>query len=245
MKTISVYHRPASLDEAVSLLARAGVTTTLVAGGTALNTVDLPPNTEVVDIQDVVASTVERQGDRVVYGAMLRLADLIAADETPPLLAELAKREGPNTLRNAATIGGTIAEGDWESELLSGLLVHDATVSVTGHEDPIPLPDLFANWSLLDRSVITAVSVAIGGETTSARTGRTPADTSIVAAAGRIVENGLHVALSGVAATPVLVDPSDLSSLEPPADFRGSGEYRREIAGILVARVVAQLGGAS
>ncbi|MDJ0953172.1 MAG: FAD binding domain-containing protein [Acidimicrobiia bacterium] len=245
MKTISVYHRPDSLDEAVLLLERPGVTTTLIAGGTTLNTVALPPKTEVVDIQDVVTATAARQGDRVVYGAMLRLADLIAADETPPLLAELAKREGPNTLRNAATIGGTVAEGDSESELLSGLLVHDARVSISGHDDPIPLPELFADWSLLDRSVILSVSVAIGGETASARTGRTPADTSIVAAAGRVVGGGLNVAVSGVAATPILVDPSDLSTLQPPADFRGSSEYRREIAEVLVTRVVAQLGGAS
>ncbi len=245
MKTISAYHRPTSLDEAVSLLARAGVTTTLIAGGTTLNTVDLPPNTEVVDVQDVVAATVERRGDRVVYGAMLRLADLVDAAETPPLIADLARREGPNTLRNAATIGGTVAEGDWESELLAGLLVHDAKVSVTGHEADIALPDLFADWSLLDRSVITSVSVAIGGETASARTGRTPADVPIVAAAGRLVAGGVRVALTGVAATPVLVDASAPLALQPPADFRGSAAYRREIAEVLTARVVAQLGGAS
>ena len=245
MRTITSYHRPASLDEAVSLLSRADATTTVIAGGTALNTVELPPGTEVVDIQDVVGTTIRREGDRVVFDAMARLADVIADADTPPLLVELARREGPNTLRNASTIGGTVAEGDWESELLAGLLVHEATVSLTGRDDEIPLTDLFADWSLLDRAIITSVSVAIGGETASARTGRTPADTSIVAAAGRIVEDGLLVALTGVAAEPILVDHSDLGALSPPADFRGSSEYRLELARVLTARVVADLGGAS
>ncbi len=245
MQAITSYHRPASIDEAISLLERADVTTTVVAGGTALNTVALPPGTEVVDIQNVVGSAVERIEDRVTYGAMTRLADVVSDPATPPLLAELALREGPNTLRNASTIGGTVAEGDWESELLAGLLVHDTRVAVTGQANEVALADLFADWSLLDRAIITSVSVAIGGETASARTGRTPADTSIVAVAGRIVPDGTRLAVTGVADTPVLVEPGDLQSLDPPADFRGSSEYRRELAGILTARVVAALGGVS
>jgi CO/xanthine dehydrogenase FAD-binding subunit len=245
MHAITSYHRPGSIDEAASLLGRSDVTTTVVAGGTALNTVALPAGTEVVDIQNIVGSTIELAGDRVSFGAMARLTDVIENTSTPPLLAELARREGPNTLRNASTIGGTVAEGDWESELLAGLLVHQARVSITGQSNDLALSDLFADWSLLDRAIITEVSVAIGGETASARTGRTPADTSIVAAAGRLVPGGLLLALTGVASTPILVAPDDVQSLRPPADFRGSSEYRRELAGVLTNRVITRLGGAS
>lgn len=244
MKTIAAYHRPASVEDAVSLLSRADVTTTVVAGGTALNTVDLPAQTEVVDIQEAVGAEIDRRGDRVVYGAMARLTDLIEHEATPPLLVELARREGPNTLRNASTVGGTVAEGHTESELVAGLLVHDAAVTVSGNDSEIPLEELMADWSLLDRAVITSVSVGIGGETASDRTGRTPADASIVAAAARVVAGGTRVALTGVAASPVLVDPNNLSSLTPPADFRGSSEYRLELAEVLTKRVIARLGGA-
>ena len=104
MQAITAYHRPASLDEAISLLERADVTTTVVAGGTALNTAELPTGTEVVDIQEIVGSAVELTGDRVRYGAMVRLTDVVDDPNTPPLLAELARREGPNTLRNASRL---------------------------------------------------------------------------------------------------------------------------------------------
>jgi len=247
MNTITSYHRPATLDEAVSLLSRSDVTTTVVAGGTALNATDLPANIEVVDLQAVVTQGIDRQGDQVRYGAMTRLQDLIDHADTPPLLAELARREGPNTLRNASTIGGTVAEGASESELVAGLLVHETSLTIvdsTGTKD-IALEELLADFSVLDRAVITTVSVTIGGETASARTGRTPADTSIVAVAGRIVPSGVRVALTGVASTPVLVDVDNLASLNPPADFRGTSEYRLELAEVLVARVVNQLGGAA
>ncbi len=246
MKTIAAYHRPDSLNGAISLLARPDVATTVIAGGTALNTGELAPDTEVVDIQQAVTTDVVRRGDRVVYGAMTRLTDLIDHYETPPLLAELARREGPNTFRNAATIGGTVAAAHPESELLVGLLVHDATITVNSGNDEISVSAIMADRSLLDRAIITSVSVQIGGETAADRTGRTPADAAIVAAAARLTPTGdLRVALAGVAATPVLVDPDDLDSLHPPADFRGSSEYRLELARVLTGRVVARLGGVS
>lgn len=246
MQTISSYHRPSGLKEALTLLGRSEANTVVIAGGTMVTPTDLPVGTEVVDIQAAVANTVDDHGDSVTIGGMTRLQDLIDSSATPSLLAELALREGPNTLRNAATIGGTVATANPESELLAGLLVHDATVTIERLDGPdeLPLAELLANRTLLSGGIISSISVASGGETSSARTGRTPADTSIVAAAGRVVADGFRVALTGVAATPVVVDPNDLANLNPPADFRGTAEYRRELAGILSKRVVDLLGGA-
>jgi CO/xanthine dehydrogenase FAD-binding subunit len=247
MPRISEYHRPSNLDEALDLLHREGVTTVVLAGGTTLNTFDFQAATEVVDIQRVVGASMRREGGRLLIGAGVRLMDFIESGITPPLLAELARREGPNTLRNAATVGGTLAAADRESELVAGFLVHDAEVVVAERADTslLPLANLLADRSLLQGAIITEVSVAIGGETASARTGRSPADTSIVAAAGRVVPDGFRIALTGVADTPILVDPDGLNNLNPPGDFRGTSEYRRELAQILTRRVMAQLGGAT
>ncbi len=246
MQRISSYHRPSGLGEALTLLGRSGVNTVVIAGGTMVTAGDLPAGTEVVDIQAAVAGTVDVHGDRVTMGSMTRLQDLIDSPATPSLLAELALREGPNTIRNASTIGGTVAAANPESELLAGLLVHDATVTIERPDGPdeVPLAELLANRALLSGGIISSISVVGGGETSSARTGRTPADTSIVAAAGRVVPDGFRVALTGVAATPILVDPDNLADLDPPSDFRGTAGYRRELARILSKRVVDLLGGA-
>ena len=81
-----------------------------------------------------------------------------------------------------------------------------------------------------------------GGETADARVARTPADTPIVAAVGRRDEEGnVRMALCGVADIPILVDPDEIENVDPPADFRGSAEYRRQMAGVLGGRVLAAL----
>ena len=247
MRMISEYHRPSQLDEALNLLGRPDVATAVIAGGTVVTATEYPTTTEVVDIQSVVGSGIERRGDRVSFEAMTRLQDVVDHAETPPLIAELARREGPNTLRNASTIGGAVAEANAESELVAGLLVHEGTVTVarlSGYEE-LTIEALLADYALLDGAIITAVSAAIGGETASARTGRTPEDTSIVAVAGRIVANGLRLAATGVAPTPVMIDPANLNALAPPEDFRGSAGYRKELVATLTKRVVGQLGGAA
>jgi CO/xanthine dehydrogenase FAD-binding subunit len=247
MQAISGYHRPSGLDEALALLNREDVASVVVGGGTTIAARSHQTATEVVDIQSCVDASIEPSPERVRYGAMVRLQDLIDHPATPPLLAETARREGPNTLRNAATVGGVVATAHWESELYAALLVHDTTIKIAlpDHAAEVSLQELLGDPSLLERGIVTSVSAEVRGESASARSGRTPADTSIVAALGRVVASGLRLGLTGVAAHPVVVDSADLHSLDPPADFRGSSEYRMELAKTLTARVIDLLGGAA
>ena len=53
------------------------------------------------------------------------------------------------------------------------------------------------------------------------------------------MDHGRRVALTGVARTPVLVEQGD--ELDPIADFRGSSEYRRALAEVLLARAVEEI----
>lgn len=248
MAIIHSYHRPATLDAALSLLGRKDVETTLLAGGTALNAEQDRAPTDVVDLQGVGLDTITLDGEQMTVGAMVRLQDLIDHPATPLLVADAARREGPNTLRNAATVGGTIAMRGPESELLAGLLVHEATVSVAvfGEVQELPLDALLADAATTAGGIITGTTFATSGTGHIERTGRTPADEAIVAAVGRRSRDGaVTVALTGVAATPVLISPSDIDGLEPPGDFRGSPEYRNALAGILTGRVVTALEAAS
>jgi CO/xanthine dehydrogenase FAD-binding subunit len=120
--------------------------------------------------------------------------------------------------------------------------VHDATVRVAGPDGvfSLALTALLADRSRLAGRIITAVTIDTGGVTAAVRAGRTPADRAIVAAVVRHTSTGeLRIALTGVAATPVVIAAIDsIDELRPPGDFRGSSEYRRALAGTHTARAL-------
>lgn len=245
MTAIKTYHRPQDMDEAIGLLTQPGVTTAVLAGGTELNVDKAEAVDAVVDLQALGLEGIEQKGDRLIIRAMTRLQALVESGNTPDLIRETAHREGPNTFRNQGTIGGVIANADSESELLAAMLVSEAEVSVQTQSGvrTLALSAVLADvdGSLAD-GILTAVSLAIAGQTTSGRVARTPADKPIVAAVGRKKEDGqLLLALCGLADTPILVNPDQIASLDPSADFRGSSEYRKQMATVLSERVVEEL----
>jgi len=246
MPQVKAYHRPANVNEALKLLARPNINTIIIAGGTYINP-NMPEMVdEVVDLQTVGLTNIDYTGKGLSLGAMTRLQTIVTDDRTPPLLREAARREGPNTLRNAATVGGTVASPYKDSELLAALLVFNAEVKVqtSGDTKKIPLVDFLLDVpTALSGGLVTAISLASMGKTASARVGRTPADRPIVAALARLGEDGkIRLALTGVANTPVLVDSNNVkAAINPTGDFRGSTEYRRQMAATLAKRVVDEL----
>lgn len=248
MPTIRAYHRPTTLEEALALVSHADLEATVLAGGTVLNAQPDQDPIDVVDLQELGLDDVSPSGERLEIGAMTRLQALADHHLVPAVVRDLARREAPSTLRNAATVGGTVGAADPESELLAGLLTYEATVTVVHSigSESIALDELLADRSHLGLGIITSVSIAVDGDAAAERTGRTPADRPIVLAVGRRTgEGALRLALTGVAATPVLVDPAAIAALEPPSDFRGSSGYRKHLAGVLVGRVLARLGESS
>lgn len=250
MAQLKAYHRPSSVEEALQLLARPQVSTAVVAGGTHLNARLSDSIEEVIDLQAVGLDGVEFNGDRLTLGAMVRIQTLVENSHVPALIRDLAQREGPNTFRNQGTVGGLISAADPDSELLAALLVFEAEVEVrsTGGARRLALPDFLANVSTaLDGGLLISVSLAATGQGAAERAARTPADSPIVAAVGRRGKEGqIRLALCGVAKTPILVSPNAdqlKSQLNPPGNFRGSSEYRRQIAVVLARRVIAELEG--
>lgn len=237
--TVTAYWRPETLAEALDLLEHP--TATVLAGGTQLNTLPSEHTREVVDLQAIGLEGVEQgPGDTVRIGAMTSLQQLVDSD-LPDVIREAARRELPSTLRSQATLGGCIVTAEWDSELLTALLVHEASVelaSLRGAETA-SLDVLLTGLPLAAGQLVVAVTVATSGRSAAARTARTPADRPIVAACARASTHGLRVALAGVAPTPVLHVPG--GPLQPPDDFRGSGDYRRALADVLVARVVKEV----
>lgn len=263
LPSVLAYHRPTTLDEAVALLAEPR--RRAIGGGTVAvpeGRIATAAGVELVDLQALGLDAVSIEGDRLVIGAMVRLGDLAGTStptnpdipEVPELISDLARRELPSTLRNQATIGGTVALGDGDSLLLAGLLVHGAMVHLHG-QAPMPLEQSLEEC--VGARIVTAVSIELDdrssdhvsaegasseGGSAVAGTGRTPADTPIVAAVARRSGEVTRVALTGMAPSPILVDPADpIVGLEPPGDFRGSTSYRQHLATTLTTRVLGEL----
>jgi CO/xanthine dehydrogenase FAD-binding subunit len=244
MPQLKAYHRPTTIEETLNLLRREEVHTAVLAGGTYLNAHLDPLIDEVVDLQAAGLGRVEHGNDRSTYGAMVRLQTIVDDEQAPTLLRQTAYRAGSNTFRHMATIGGAVAGADWESELIAALLVYEAAVEIRHtHPSWLSLADFLKDSSgELKKGLITAVSLATTGTAACERVARTPADAPIVSAVARQDENGtIRLALCGVATTPVLVDPAQVASLMPPADFRGSTSYRRQMAITLSQRVLGAL----
>lgn len=244
MALVSAYRRPATLTEALALLGRPG--TVVLGGGTMVTTTAAGP-VVMVDLQDLGLGRIEvTAGGRVRAGAMVTLGRLGGSPAAPAAVREAARRELPSTLRAQATLGGCVATGAADSELLATLLVHDCSVTVTGRGGTreFTLAEILGSLPLAAGWIVTAVSFAAGGVTRAARTARTRADRPIVAAVARLTGDGeRRLALAGVATAPVLADPADpAAGLEPPGDFRGSPEYRRLLAAVLAARALEAIG---
>ncbi len=246
METIVGYHRPESVEEALALLNRGNLRSVVLAGGTWINTVEFPQPVEIIDLQGIGLGEIRTDETFVEIGAMVRLAQVARDTAIPQILQELARREGPNTVRNMATVGGAIAAAHPESEFVAGCLVYQGRVILSrpgGVTETVGLVDLLDDHSMLDGSIITTLRIETDGLGVAERTGRTPSDSSIVTAVARRAPDGrIDLALTGVASTPILVPVSDTRGLDPPGDFRGSREYRRHLAGTLSARVIEQLG---
>lgn len=238
------YYRPRTLEEALALSARADAV--ILGGGTTANTHPGRSAVVVVDLQALDLDGIETDGGWIRFGATTRLQEVVDSDRVPEVLRDLARLEAPSTIRNAATVGGTIGTADPESPLLTGLLAFGARVSVArvGSISDCPLEEILDDPRVLGGAVITSVMVPARGRAAAHGTARTPMDRPIVmAVAHRDADGAIRTAVSGVAPHPVLVDPQQIANLDPPADFRGSSSYRAHLAAVLTARALTAVGG--
>ncbi len=269
MLRINEYHRPQTLDEALALLQRSRASVPL-AGGTDLIPSRAPYAQAVVDLQALGLDELSVEGFHMHIGATVPLQRLVESPLVGELLAEAARLEGPITYRNAATVGGGIASGDVLSHVLIALLALDAEVhlrlpdpATVSLDRILDDPHKFLDGGLI--TGVTALSPDGAPGTAMARVARTPRDRPIVAAAVCVICEGercggAHIALAGVADRPIRIyeaeerlkgQPFDrelvdatlkavVEHLKPPSDFKGSSEYRREMAAVLTRRALLE-----
>jgi carbon-monoxide dehydrogenase medium subunit len=263
-KQPTAYYRPNNLPEALRLLQQAD--TLPLAGGTKLIAADITE--AVVDLQDLGLNQAKVDGETMKIGATMTLADLTAVlteepDDSPaPLLLKAIHQAGPNTYRNTATLGGSIASRLADSELLAALLVLDATVSLNTPDVVEMSVAAYLNGAERPFGLITAIHIPWHtGQFASERVARTPADYAIVSVTAWLAEEGAtRLAATGIEALPVrmsgveqaVAGGIDEGSMETavaaakaqcthPGDFRGDTSYRANMAAVLTRRVLAAL----
>jgi len=242
MAILQEYYRPATVAEAVSLLAESGGRLAPLAGGAELvgqlETRATPAIQGVVDLRDLGLDGIDADGDALRLGATATLTDVmeheVAGAMAGGILSRAARGEGPVNLRNAATVGGVVAGAAPDSEFYAALLALSATVTIRGRAGESTA--LLADLGEID-GLVTAVSIPLmDGRSGLARIAITPSDRPIVAAVAITGDGFERVALCGVADRPVLYG----AALDPAGDFKASGEYRRAMAEVVTRRALAE-----
>lgn len=252
------YHRPRTLDEALAFLEE-GVP---LGGGISL-TPRRRDLRSVVDLQDLGLDTLEVTEKGLQAGASVNLQSLVDFESGIPLaLREVCRLEAGWNLRNAATLAGTIMAADGRSPLATALSALGTKVVLQPGDESVDLETLWARreGGEMDR-LITAVFIPRVRRLSFEYVARSPADRPIVCAAvaETVAESGsprLLVALGGHGLRPILLSPlegdpstegvvDELSRRASQAysqagDAWASAEYRSEIAGVLVRRLLQE-----
>lgn len=133
------YFAPATLEEALALLAERGEEAKLLAGGHSLlpmMKLRLAAPTALIDLRKIGGlSYIREEGGRIAVGAMTTHADIERSKllrQRAPLLAETAAEIGDVQVRNCGTLGGSLAYAHPAGDYCAAVLALDAEFILTG-----------------------------------------------------------------------------------------------------------------
>ena len=276
------YHHPTSLDEVFGLLDQYGEDARVMAGGTALviqMKQRLAQPSHVIGLRRVGSlNTIEATSQGVRIGALCtqrQIENSPLVEEELPLLADTFHKVATPRIRNMATIGGGLVNGDPNQDPPPALIALGASAVMTSKNGDrvVPLEDLFIDYYETDvqpGEVLTSVLVprapAGSGSVYLKFLPRTADDygTVTVAAVVSRETNGsckdARIVLGSVGVTPVRATQAEEAlrgnpltdeniraaaalvkdAVDPLDDFRGSAEYKTEMAEVFARRAVEQ-----
>jgi CO/xanthine dehydrogenase FAD-binding subunit len=218
---ITAYHRPKTLDEALTLLAQPHILP--LGGGTLLSHPTVDP-VEVADLQSLGLDSIKKNGNNLELGATLTLQSLLESEYCPPALKSALKLEAPLNIRNSATVAGTLVACDGRSTFASVLLALDAKIEIrsidkfelikmeTESRPPEKTITVLSVGELLplrtehlQGKLITSITLPLNVKLAFEYVSRTPADKPIVCAALAQWNSGrTRLVLGGYGKSPIL-----------------------------------------
>jgi carbon-monoxide dehydrogenase medium subunit len=134
------YHRPKSVQEAVTLLGQLGEDARPLAGGHSLipmMKLRLAAPTDLVDLAGIAdLKGIREEGSAIVVGAMTTQHDVIASallGEKVPILRETALVIADPQVRYVGTLGGNAANGDPGNDMPAVMMALGASYDLTGN----------------------------------------------------------------------------------------------------------------
>ncbi len=260
------YVRPATLEQALGVLAEYPGARALAGGQTLVNVMKAraaAPDVlvDLAGIPELKGIELSRDGT-LELGAMTTYSELTASAEARarPILGEVCVQIADVQVRNRGTIGGNVCASDPTNHLPPVLVALGATFTVSGPqgERTVTAEEFFLGVYMTAAGpgeLLTKITVPAGRSDGFASVSIGVDGTCIVNAAAS-VNGGVRVVLGCVGATPVVVEPSSADAesvrgavrdagLEPPDDVHASADYRRHLAKVVAARAVDRAGKAS
>ncbi len=124
---ITTYHRPKTLEEALTLLAQPN---TLPLGGGTLLSHTTAESISVVDLQALSLNHIHKKGNNLEIGATVTLQQLLESEHCPEALKKTLKLEAPLNLRNSASVAGTLVSCDGRSTFACAMLALDVKIEI-------------------------------------------------------------------------------------------------------------------
>lgn len=256
------YHKPQTLAAALALLSDRPDGAALAGGMTLIPTLKqrLREVTDLVDLAGIAElGGVTTSGERLRLGSMTthgQVADSTVVQNFARALAHLASQIGDPQVRNAGTIGGSLANGDPAADWPAAIVGMGATVHSSAGD--IAADDFFTGMfatALAPGALISAISFPKPLRAAYAKF-RHPA--SGYAVAGVFVAqfaNAVRVAVTGATAcvtrwpeaeaalaqdfTAASIAALPFASADLLGDIHASQEYRAHLAGVMLRRAVA------
>jgi CO/xanthine dehydrogenase FAD-binding subunit len=175
---LTTYHRPQTLDEALTLLSQPD---TVPLGGGTLLSHPSPDPVSVVDLQALGLNRIHKKGNNLEIGATVTLQQLLESEHCPAALKTALKLEAPLNIRNAATVAGTLVTCDGRSTFGCALLALDAKMTVISEQSSVISIGEFL--PLRPRGLITLISIPLHVKFAFEYVSRTPSDKPIVCTA--------------------------------------------------------------
>ena len=257
------YHRPTTVRQAVNLLAK-NEDAKLLAGGHSLIPVmklRLANPPVIIDLSKVEGiSGVELKGRSIVVGAMTRHADVAGSQvmkDKLPALALVPGSIGDPHVREAGTIGGSVANNDPNADYPAACLGLGATIITSKRK--IPADEFFTGMfstALEPDEIITKVSFPIAQKAAYQKFKHPASGFALVGVFVSKRSSDIRVAVTGAGANGVFrvkefeealakrFAPKSLEGLSVKSDglnsdIHAGAEYRAHLIGVLARRAVA------